>query len=231
MEAIILAGGFGTRLQSVVKDVPKPMADINGKPFLEYILKHISSYGVDRVILSVGYKQDIIKDHFGDIFCDTNILYSCEDEPLGTGGAIKEALRYANDDFVLVLNGDTFFDIELDEFCNSDKSDIKIALKKMKDVDRYGSVEIDQDSSVVAFKEKQYFKETLINGGIYLIKKDIFSNIDQSNFSFEKFIEDNIGRLNIVASSEYSNSYFIDIGIPTDYAKAAHDFKEIFKDN
>ena len=109
MEAIILAGGFGTRLQSVVKDVPKPMADINGRPFLEYILVFLAKNCFTKVILSVGYKKESIINHFGSSFCGMNISYCIEDEPLGTGGAIKKAFDYVDGQNVLVLNGDTFF--------------------------------------------------------------------------------------------------------------------------
>jgi D-glycero-alpha-D-manno-heptose 1-phosphate guanylyltransferase len=236
MQAIILAGGFGTRLQSVIKDVPKPMADINSKPFLEYILKYLQSYGVSKAILSVGYKQEVIKDYFGNNYKDIKILYSSEDEPLGTGGAIKQAIEYTDDDMLLVLNGDTLFDVALDEFYstytskdNNHKSDIVIALKQMSNVDRYGAVKIDKNSTVTAFTEKKFYEKTYINGGVYLIKREIFKDIQESKFSFEEFLESSIDNLNVYGDNIASNRYFIDIGIPTDYAKAQDDFKEIFK--
>lgn len=232
MEVIILAGGFGTRLQSVVKDLPKPMADINGKPFLEYILKYLSLYNISDLVLSVGYKKDSIEKHFRDKYENINIKYSSEDEPLGTGGAIKKAIEIVNktDDKVLIINGDTFFKVDLFKFLEADKksnSDVSICVKEMLNSDRYGSVKI-KNNMVTKFEEKQFYKRAYINCGVYSIKKSLFEKIKTSNkFSFEKFLEDALSE--IVVSPYISNSsYFIDIGIPNDYEKAKKDFKELF---
>lgn len=229
MEAIILAGGFGTRLQSVVKDVPKPMADINGKPFLEYLLRYLSSYNINSVILSVGYKQNIIKNYFNDKFNNITIKYSCEEEPLGTGGAIKQALKYINPqtkDGVLIINGDTFFQLDLFKLQLADKNfDILLSVKKMKDFDRYGTVKI-EDTKIIGFTEKKFQKEGYINCGVYIIKKDIFNSVSLNNFSFETFLQNNVD-LNITPFISNA-SYFIDIGIPEDYKQSQIDFKEIF---
>ena len=113
MEAIVLAGGLGTRLRSVVSELPKPMAPVGDKPFLEYILKYLKKNGIDKVVLSVGYKWETIKEYFGDSFEDIELVYSIENEPLGTGGAIKQAMEYVSDVNVFIVNGDTFFDIDL----------------------------------------------------------------------------------------------------------------------
>ncbi|AXH14298.1 D-glycero-D-manno-heptose 1-phosphate guanosyltransferase [Malaciobacter mytili LMG 24559] len=229
MEVIILAGGFGTRLQSVVKDIPKPMADINGYPFLKYVFDYLSKYNITKVILSVGYKQEIIKEYFETSYKNINIVYSTENNPLGTGGAIKKALNYCTNSNTIVLNGDTFCNIQLDEFVNNSikDSDMSMVIKKMKKFDRYGSVEI-KDNKVINFKEKMYYKEAFINAGIYLIKNKIFDSYTlPTNFSFEEFLEKNIRNLNIYSYKEEDN-YFIDIGIPADYEKAKNDFKDIF---
>jgi D-glycero-alpha-D-manno-heptose 1-phosphate guanylyltransferase len=228
MEAIVLAGGLGTRLRSVVQNVPKPMADINGKPFLEYLLEYLYKNQIKKIILSVGYKWQIIKDYFGKSYKDMEIIYSIEDEPLGTGGAVKKALSFVENDEFFLLNGDTFFNIKLnhlDEFMKKNNSHIVISLKQMKNFDRYGVIETDKNGKVTAFKEKEYKKEGNINGGIYLIKKNIFDNfILPKKFSFENFLTENVNNLQIFAKS--FDSYFIDIGIPEDYEKAKRYFSE-----
>lgn len=230
MQVIVLAGGKGTRLQSVVNDVPKPMADINGKPFLKYIFEYLSRFDVFKIILSVGYKQEIIKQYFKNNYKNISIVYSSEETSLGTGGAIKQALDMCDDEYAIVLNGDTFCNININEFYNrfdSKKNIMTIALKKMKNVDRYGSVDIKNDK-VILFNEKKYYKEAFINAGIYIVKKNIFEGYDLDlNFSFEEFLEKNIQNLNISPYVE-DNNYFIDIGIPSDYKKAQIDFKELF---
>lgn len=232
MEVIILAGGFGTRLQSVVKDVPKPMADINGKPFLEYLLNYLSKYNITNIVLSVGYKQDTIKSYFKDKYHNITLKYSCEEEPLGTGGAIKKAIGMLNkkDDKALVINGDTFFQADLSKLIEVEKTlnaDITLCLKEMINFDRYGSVKVDDDV-ITKFEEKKFYEKAYINCGVYIINKNIFTKIETLNkFSFEEFLETNLSK--IKACSYISNdSYFIDIGIPDDYAKAKIDFKEIF---
>jgi len=223
-EAIILAGGLGTRLRSVVNDVPKPMAPINNKPFLEYILEFLNEQGFNRIILSVGYKWEDIKNYFGDGFKNIELIYNIEKEQLGTGGAIKDSLKYADNEKVYVLNGDTFFDIDLSKMKLED-SLIEIVLKEMKDFNRYGVVEIDANGYIQNFKEKAYYKQGVINGGIYLLNKRIFDNFDlPKKFSFEEFLESNFK--NLKAKGKIFDGYFIDIGIPEDYEKAKRYFSE-----
>ena len=113
MEAIVLAGGLGTRLRSIVLDLPKPMAPIGDKPFLEYIFKYLKKSGVTRVVLSVGYKWKVIEEYFGSSFENIELVYSVENEPLGTGGAIKKAMTKIEGEKVYIINGDTFFDVNL----------------------------------------------------------------------------------------------------------------------
>ncbi len=223
IEAIILAGGFGTRLQSVVKDVPKPMADIRGKPFLEYLLMFLAKSGFSKVILSVGYKKEVIMDYFKDFYLGMEIIYSPEESPLGTGGAIKKALMYAIGENVLVLNGDTFFNLDITSFYathQQNTSSITMALKPMTQFDRYGSVNT-SGKTVVSFEEKGFKEKGLINAGAYIIRKSIQKILTEFNdvFSFEKdFLEKNISTIKPVAYIE--DAYFIDIGIPEDYNKA-----------
>jgi len=224
MEAIVLAGGLGTRLQSVVSDVPKPMAPIGNKPFLEFILKYLKKNGITRVVLSVGYKWEVIKEHFGDTFENIELIYSVEDEPLGTGGGIKKAISKVISEQVYIINGDTFFDVDLKLLSLKENSKLQLSLKKMYDFDRYGAVEV-VDNKVIKFSEKSYREVGKINGGIYIVSKDIFNNFTlNEKFSFEEFMEENIKGLNITA--KIFEGYFIDIGIPQDYAKAQKEIKK-----
>jgi len=227
-EAVILAGGLGTRLRSVVKDVPKPMADINGKPFLEYIFRYLEHYGIKKVILAIGYKADIVKNYFGKKFNNLSIIYSEEKELLGTGGAIKQAVKLSEGDNLFVLNGDTFFDVDLRkayEFHKNKKSILTIMLKQMVNVDRYGIIEIDSSCRIKKFSEKYKKNSGYINGGIYLLNKKFLLSLDlPEKFSFEKdFLEKNYKLYNFYGL--VFDSYFIDIGVPEDYEKAKKDFK------
>lgn len=224
MTAIILAGGFGTRLQSVVKDVPKPMADINGKPFLAYLLQKLSQENISKIILCVGYKKETIMNYFGSFYLDMEIIYSQEKVPLGTGGAIKKALIQCNKETeVLVFNGDSFFNLDIKKFINKFKNnELTIALKPMKNFDRYGSVKV-EGSLITTFYKKKFVKNGLINAGVYIISTNFIKKMFQDTFSFEEFLE------NEKELSYYiENSYFVDIGIPQDYAQAQIDFKELF---
>jgi D-glycero-alpha-D-manno-heptose 1-phosphate guanylyltransferase len=223
MEAIVLAGGLGTRLQSVVPDLPKPMAQMNEKPFLAYLLEYLVKQGVKKVILCVGYKKEVIQAYFQASYNGVEICYSVEERALGTGGAIKQALPLTQGKKVFVFNGDTFFDIELSSFAHAmQEKRIAIALKPMENFERYGSVTL-QGDTIIAFAEKKFTKQGLINGGIYLVEKNIFDTLAESTFSFESFLEmqDELGGF-------ISDGYFIDIGIPEDYKKAQQDFKEMF---
>lgn len=229
-ECIILAGGFGTRLQSVVKYVPKCMAEVAGKPFLFYLLKYISKQNFDHIILSLGYKSEIIIDWLNKQNLQTKISYVEEQEPLGTGGAIKFAFNEVVSEEAVIINGDTFFNINTNQLYNFhqiNNADITIALKPMINFDRYGSVQINDQNRIIRFNEKQFCEKGLINGGIYLIKKEIFDNTDlPQKFSFEKDILE--GEVNKIAMyGDIQDTYFIDIGIPSDYEKADKDFAKI----
>ena len=224
LEAIVLAGGLGTRLRSVVSDLPKPMAPIGDKPFLEYILKYLQKNGITRVILSVGYKWETIKEYFGDKFESIELVYSLEDEPLGTGGAIKKTMNQVKNSQVYIINGDTFFGVDLKSLVLEDNSKLILSLKHMINFDRYGCVESDDNNLVKAFTEKGYRESGNINGGIYLASKNIFDNFDlDEKFSFEEFMQVNFEELKI--SVQVFEKYFIDIGIPEDYQKAQSEIK------
>ncbi|HEG2581375.1 TPA: nucleotidyltransferase family protein [Campylobacter lari] len=216
MQAIVLAGGLGTRLKSVVQDLPKPMAPINGKPFLAFVLEYLKKQGITEVILSVSYKYELIQEYFKDEFDGMKIYYNIEKELLGTGGAIKDTLKFIQNQ-VYVLNGDTIFDIDLKKLVLND-SKICIALKQMQNFDRYGTVSVNDQGIVISFEEKVFKKQGLINGGIYLLKKDLFDEFDlERKFSFEEFLQANCSALKI--QTQIFDDYFIDIGIPQDYSK------------
>lgn len=220
MEAIVLAGGFGTRLSTVVSDVPKPMAPINGRPFLEYLLEDLNKKGINRVILAVGYKKEIIKSHFKEKYKNIDIVYSDEDMPLGTGGAIKKALTLAKDEDIFIINGDTFFDVDLKEMYQFHKKNslkLTLAIKEMEKFDRYGSI-ILKENKIIKFEEKKYIDKGYINGGIYLINKELLKKEEKESFSFEKEILEN-KNFEIEKYGYKSEGYFIDIGIPQDYYK------------
>ncbi|MFG5129974.1 D-glycero-D-manno-heptose 1-phosphate guanosyltransferase [Campylobacter lari] len=222
MQAIVLAGGLGTRLKSVVQDLPKPMAPINGKPFLTFVLEYLKKQGITEVILSVSYKYELIQEYFKDEFDGMKIRYNIEKELLGTGGAIKDALKLIQNQ-AYVLNGDTVFDINLKKLVLND-SKICIALKQMQNFDRYGTVNVDDQGIVTSFEEKVLKKQGLINGGIYLLKKDIFDEFDlEKKFSFEEFLQENFELLRI--QTQIFNDYFIDIGVPQDYERFIKDNK------
>jgi len=224
MEAIVLAGGLGTRLQSVVSDVPKPMAPIGDKPFLEFILKYLKRNGITRVVLSVGYKWETIQEYFGNNFEDIELVYSVENEPLGTGGAIHMAMKLVQEQEVFIINGDTFFDIDIAKLSLEGESKLQLSLKPMVDFDRYGCVEVDSRDNVTDFTEKTYRKSGNINGGIYLVLNNIFDDFELSDkFSFEELMQNNIEKLQI--SAKIFDNYFIDIGIPEDYKKAQEEIK------
>ena len=218
MEAIILVGGFGTRLKHVVSDVPKPMAPINDKPFLEYIFEDLNKKGVTHVALAVGYMKEKIEEYFKNQYKNIEISYSEENSPLGTGGAIKKAVSKCREEDIFIINGDTFYDVDLEKmkkFHIENKSSLTIAVKEMENFDRYGSLVI-ENNKIIKFEEKKPMSKGKINEGIYLIKKNIFQGIEQESFSFEKEILEN------EKTEKYayeSNGYFIDIGIPEDYYK------------
>jgi D-glycero-alpha-D-manno-heptose 1-phosphate guanylyltransferase len=229
-EAIILAGGFGTRLQSVVSDLPKPMANVNGRPFLDYLLDYVVHSGIRKIVLSTGHMADKIEDHYGNKdWKKAALLYSCEHEPLGTGGAIAMAMQQCEDKEVLVLNGDSFFDVSLRDLNakhSASNATHTLALRQVENASRYGAVEIDEHR-IVSFREKsEVAAPGLINGGIYILNTDVYlmSTQSMSTFSIEKdFFEKELHR-QMICGFAYKGK-FIDIGTPEDYKRAQHEFK------
>ncbi len=221
MEAVVLAGGFGVRLQSVVADVPKPMAPVQGRPFLSWVLDDMARQGMQQVVLAVGYKHTVIEQYFGDRYQGMKVLYSLEDEPLGTGGALKKALRLCQEPYVFAVNGDTYFAVDYPAMLRQSRetgAGLTMAVKEMRDFDRYGALQIER-GRICAFCEKQPVACGFINGGVYCLQPSVLDNIRQTTFSFETdFAEKACKQLDIRAF--VSDGYFIDIGIPADYERA-----------
>lgn len=232
MEVIILAGGLGTRLRSVVNDIPKCMAPVCERPFLHYLLVYLQKFSIDRVVLSLGYKHEVVTNWIEKNHFPFKISYSIEDEPLGTGGAIKKAMKEIIGDKVFIINGDTFFNVDLNIFYKEhidSSSLLSIALKPMNNFNRYGIVRTDSENRISDFKEKDNYEAGQINGGVYLINvdSDSFENLPDK-FSFETEVlmpEVKNGQ----SFGFIHDDYFIDIGIPEDYAKANIDFKMLLK--
>jgi D-glycero-alpha-D-manno-heptose 1-phosphate guanylyltransferase len=222
VEVIILAGGKGTRLLEVVSEVAKPMAPINGKPFLYFLFRWLKQYPIEKVILSTGYKSESISDYFSTSYSGIPIEYIVEEKPLGTGGAIMFAMRKTKTDNILIINGDTYFPININCFYSfhiDNNHQFSIALKQMQKFSRYGSVECEKDT-ILKFNEKKFCSDGLINGGIYLINKQYLESKKISGaFSLEtEILEKEAGTSDI--KGLVFDDLFIDIGIPEDYYRA-----------
>lgn len=217
MEAIILAGGFGMRLRSICSDRPKPMADIQGKPFTEYLLDYWKGQGIAHFIFSVGYLHQMFIRYFGMDYQGIPIDYAIENKPLGTGGGLLQSitcLRHPDSPF-LVLNGDTFFDVPLIKFFY--KGEVTLALYQIEKNTRYDGVTLEKDGLI---KNLNDLNSKLINGGCYLFNKKALAGFRQNGpLSLEKEI------LPILISQgdcygQLFDGFFIDIGIPEDYERS-----------
>lgn len=223
MQAIILAGGFGTRLRSVLTNVPKPMAPIRNKPFLAYLLDYLKSQSITEVILSVHYLREQIQAYFGKEYNGLTVNYAIEDQPLGTGGAIAHALnQFAITQPLFILNGDTFLKLDYRAMHAQHQKHrplITMALRKITDCSRYGTVLV-ENNQVIGFKDQGGAHPGLINAGVYLLHPSIFSTFNMpTQFSIEKdFLFPHAAALKPEAF--IVDDYFIDIGIPEDYARA-----------
>ena len=230
VEAIILAGGLGTRLRDAVPDLPKCMAPVAGRPFVSYVIDALRMQGIKHFIFSLGYKADVIEQYLEEHYPTLDYTVVIEQEPLGTGGAIRLAIEKATTNDVLIANGDTLFKIDLSGlsslYYNKD-AECLLALKPMSNFERYGVVEINKDNRVLSFKEKQFYNEGLINGGIYILRKETFlHHAFPEKFSFEKdYLETYINEVKIYGLPQ--EGYFIDIGIPEDFEKAQEELKSV----
>ncbi len=221
-EAIILAGGKGTRLSTVVPNLPKPLAPIAGQPFLNYLLRQLGRQEIRKVYLSVGYLWERVRETYGNRFENIDLVYVVESSPLGTGGAVREALGQTNGSNIFVLNGDTFSDISLSnmgELHARNGGKLTMALSHVPNASRYGGVQV-ENGIVTGFLEKGISGPGYINAGCYLLSRSIFDRtILPSTFSLESdFLIPNLDSLRPMAF--FSDGYFIDIGVPEDYARA-----------
>lgn len=227
MECVVLAGGKGTRLRSVVSDLPKCMAPVAGRPFLAWLLDDLREAGFDHIILSLGYKHEAVEAWVATRPDRDSITCVVEEEPLGTGGGVRLALRQAREDAVFILNGDTFFGVDypaMQAFHRQSGAQATLALKPLRDFDRYGEVTLDGEGRITAFREKRPCAEGLINGGVYLLQRDALAEMPE-RFSLEKdYLEPKAESADLAGFR--SEGYFIDIGIPADYARAQRDFAD-----
>lgn len=223
MEAIVLAGGLGTRLRSVVSEQPKAMAAIQGTPFIEYLLDYLIKNGVTKIILSVGYKSKYIENHIQDEFQNTPVIYAKEKKPLGTGGALKNALQFTENENIIVTNGDSLFFGNLRKQYQShlqNNAEITLALKPMQNYSRYGTIKINKQRKIKAFLGKKHNDSGLINSGLYVLNKNAFlKHCFPSKFSLEKdYFEKKFKKINCYGYEQ--DAYFLDIGIPKDFKRA-----------
>jgi D-glycero-alpha-D-manno-heptose 1-phosphate guanylyltransferase len=220
---IILAGGLGTRLRSVLPDTPKCLAPINNKPFIGQLVNYLKNQGINKFIFSLGYKSELVISYLDEEFADLDICYSVEKEQLGTGGAVKLALTKVVSEEVLVINGDTFFNNDLTlfyKFHQANVSKFTMALTKIESNKRFGSVVIDDQNKIISFSEKTQNSSLLINAGQYIINRDYFLKYKlKDKFSIELDYFQNNDIQKIIYAYEYLSD-FIDIGIPDDLIRA-----------
>lgn len=230
MQAILLAGGLGTRLRSVVSDRPKPMALIGDKPFTEFVVKELSGHGITDIIFAVGYKGSMVEEYFKDgSGFGVKVSYAYEEELLGTAGAIKNAGKFVTDESFFVLNADTFYRIDynrLSRLVQADNLDLALVLREVPDISRYGEAVL-TDSKLTGFNEKSSeARSGTINGGVYLMKKALLEEIPVGKVSLENemipmWMQEGKGLGGFV-----NDGYFIDIGVPEDYYKFQEDVEK-----
>ncbi|MBI4964460.1 MAG: nucleotidyltransferase family protein [Desulfomonile tiedjei] len=219
--AMILAGGLGTRLRSIVNDRPKPMAMIHGKPFLDILIRSLAKKGVRKFVLLTGYGAELIEDYFRTRpNQDVEITVSPEPAPLGTGGAVKNAEQFATDPSLLV-NGDTFFDVDVGElfrFHVERRAKVTLSLHHVADVSRYGSVLVNDKGAVTGFREKE--PKTggpgLINAGLSLLAKDFIQSLPDGPFSMEVDVFPKLAGTGEMFALRQEGPFF-DIGTPESY--------------
>lgn len=232
VDAIILAGGLGTRLRGVLTGIPKALAPINNRPFLDIILSFLNRWDfIGRVVIAVGHMAEkILNEYEGKASYNYEILFSVEEKLLGTGGGIKKALQSTNTDTVLALNGDSYIDVDMGNLLGFHKghdSDLTIVLKEMKDSDRYGLVRLDADGRIISFEEKRPERRSgYINAGVYAFKRELFDGVrEDETVSIEEELFPSFLKKSVYGY--VSRGMFIDIGVPETYEMAADFFKGV----
>jgi D-glycero-alpha-D-manno-heptose 1-phosphate guanylyltransferase len=225
MKAIVLCGGLGTRLGELTRQTPKPMLEVAGRPFIAHVLDKLSMLDVNGFVLATGFHSDQVSDNIKTTWQDRPIHYSVEEQPLGTGGAIRLAMESFNLDQALVVNGDTLFDCDLRAMVDGFEVSpwaTRMALRHVGDCARYGRVQIEGDGRVICFGEKGHAGPGLINAGIYVQRRAPLASYGAAPFSFET---DYLAKLNPAwpIQGQVKDGYFIDMGIPEDLARARQD--------
>jgi NDP-sugar pyrophosphorylase family protein len=224
LDVVILAGGQGTRLQSLPGDVPKPLRPVNGRPFLSYLVEQVRGAGARRIILSLGYRPDA----FRDIAAQENLEVSLESTPLGTGGGLRTALPLLRSENVMVLNGDSYASVDvglLAALQRRRRAQATMLLAEIEDVSRYGRVDIDEDGSVLSFAEKGEAGPGLINAGVYVLQRSVVAAIPEGRaVSLEReTFPSLIGNRFFGEPGAFA---FLDIGTPESYAAASEFFQK-----
>ena len=224
MKAVLLVGGLGTRLRSAVPSAPKVLASVGKRSFLQLLVSQLRSQGIHRLVMCTGYLADQIENEFGNgQVWGVAIEYSREEQPLGTAGAVKLAARYLKDEAeFLVMNGDSFLEIDFHsfmEFHRSHEAIATIAVFRVENTSRYGTVNVDANDRVLGFAEKTGREVPgLVNGGVYLFNRAVLQCIPERPVSLEKDIFPQLLDQGVYAQEQHG--MFIDIGTPTDYARA-----------
>ncbi len=234
-QCVILAGGLGTRLGSLVEHLPKPMLPVGGRPFLEHLVRDVRRFGFDTFLFLAGYRGEILAEHFhadGALARELDARFTTliEPRPVGTAGALREAASFLDDAF-LMLNGDSYFDFNLLDLVRHEDmpgAGARIALREVADVSRYGVVETSRDR-IVAFQPAGRRKGAgLVNAGVYWIDADILDELRLSDTSLEADLFPRLAAEGRLAGTVY-DGYFVDIGIPADYDAAQADFVQAIR--
>ena len=223
LAAVVLAGGMGTRLRAVVADRPKVLAPVAGRPFLTYLLDQIADAGIQRVVLSTGHLAEQFAAVIGDRYRNISIVYAHEEQPLGTGGAIRFACGVTDADQLLIMNGDSYCDAKLSSYINwhlAGRHDVSLMLAKVNDTSRYGTVELGPDERITAFLEKRpEGGPGCINAGVYLLRRPMLDQFPAGPSSIERDLFPAWLRERTILGW-VTDSEFIDIGIPSDYERS-----------
>jgi D-glycero-alpha-D-manno-heptose 1-phosphate guanylyltransferase len=225
VKAIVLCGGLGTRLGELTREVPKPLLDVGGRPFMHYVLDRLAAAGIVDVTLATSFQSGMFAGLYGDRWCGIRIRHSVEQEPLGTGGAVRQAMAVAQADEALVLNGDTLFEMSIEAFIafqRARQAQVAVAVRRVADASRYGSVHKARDGRVVRFGEKSEHGDGLVNAGIYIIQASAFDEVKALRFSLENDLLA-IGSERLSMYAFEAEGYFVDIGIPEDLDRARRD--------
>ncbi|TDR78630.1 nucleotidyltransferase family protein [Photobacterium lutimaris] len=227
--AIVLCGGLGTRLGAMTRDQPKPMVEVAGRPFIERILDNLVEQEISKIVLAVSYLREVIQAHIGPVYRGVPIEYSVEEKPLGTGGAIVNAIRQLNLEHtnLLVVNGDSYCKFDLSGMIRQlPDVDIVMVTKYLHDTGRYGTAQVNSQGEVTDFIEKKHSRSGYINAGIYLFSTSLVAGCGLEKFSFEMTFLEQAESRNIKITTQISDSYFIDIGIVDDYMLANDYFRQ-----